>query len=245
MMSKRLVLVSVPLVMSFVVAACASAGVSTTETALSTRDTSTLQNAFSGHWSAGESDMYVGPDLIFVVGEGYPRKDSWTVAKQDPAARRMTIHRKILEGYSSLELENDITFSADYGSVVTGLPGESDVLGIKWVYVDGETAPSEWPNTTSTSVSPVVVLLDFTVTHSGDHLVLAGKVKNEGSAPLTFVEIRGTALAASGEIVNTNTAYIDSDVLAPGATATYTVYVDDPNREATQGRVQIEDYSTL
>lgn len=82
------------------------------------------------------------------------------------------------------------------------------------------------------------------VTHTGvGYLSLTGKIKNGGLSALRFVKVRGYALTESGATVNTDYSYIDSDVLAPGQTATYTIYVDDPDDEATRGRVVIEGAS--
>ncbi len=52
--------------------------------------------------------------------------------------------------------------------------------------------------------------------------------------------LRGPAETSAGAIVNTTTGCIGSDVLAPGATATFSIYVDDPNNEASRAVVAVE-----
>ena len=61
-------------------------------------------------------------------------------------------------------------------------------------------------------------------------MVFEGKAKNISSVyDLQFVELRATVLTDSGEVVNTNTSYIDSDVLYANSSSTFTIYVSDPN----------------
>ena len=77
----------------------------------------------------------------------------------------------------------------------------------------------------------------------GDWLI-EGKIKNVGTRSLRFVEIRGTIKDKNGKEVGTNTSYMDSDILAPGATSGFSVYVSDPD-EAIGGTVyiRVEDAS--
>lgn len=114
---------------------------------------------------------------------------------------------------------------------------------------DGGTSDRSTPMTfssTTTVLDPAkqVVLVDGTLKvkqhNSIGCMELTGKVKNKGRVALQFVKVRGYALTDSGATVNTHYGYIDSDILAPGGTATYKIFVDDPNHEATHGRVVIE-----
>ncbi|MBN1876716.1 MAG: tetratricopeptide repeat protein [Anaerolineae bacterium] len=74
------------------------------------------------------------------------------------------------------------------------------------------------------------------------NMIMTGKVTNNGPYQLTLVKIRGTTYtSANGKQLNTNYSYIASDVLNPGAISTFTVYVDDPENEATYCKVTIED----
>jgi len=52
-----------------------------------------------------------------------------------------------------------------------------------------------------------------------------GVVKNTGSRPLRFVELRGLIKDKNNTVIGTNTAFISSDVLLPGATSNFEFYV--------------------
>jgi len=74
------------------------------------------------------------------------------------------------------------------------------------------------------------------------NVIFTGKVKNIGVYQLTLVTVRGTIYTSeNGSQINTNVSYIDSDVLDPGTTSTFTIYVNDPEGEATHCQVGIED----
>jgi hypothetical protein len=104
---------------------------------------------------------------------------------------------------------------------------------------------SRYVSTSTTQAGPskhVRIISDSVeVRHNslGD-LILTGKVKNSGTRALRSVKIRGYAYTESGAIVNTDYSYIDSDILAPKATATFSVYVADRDNEAKKGQVEIE-----
>lgn len=89
----------------------------------------------------------------------------------------------------------------------------------------------------------VEIQAGFSCESSSDYMVLTGKVKNTGSRMLRSVRLRAAALTENGEIVNTTTGYIDSDILAAGATSTFKIYVDDPDGEASQCRIAVQDAS--
>jgi hypothetical protein len=85
---------------------------------------------------------------------------------------------------------------------------------------------------------------DFKCRHDSiGNMIITGSVKNLSNKDLRFVELRGTALNSSGEIINTDTSYTDSDILYSGASSTFTIYVDDPSNQGTNCKVKVEDYS--
>lgn len=75
------------------------------------------------------------------------------------------------------------------------------------------------------------------------NMIITGTILNSSSKDFQFVELRGTIFDSNAHIVNTNTNFIDSDVLYSDTTSTFKIYVDDPNDQATQCSVQVEDYS--
>ena len=100
---------------------------------------------------------------------------------------------------------------------------------------------SDRPTTTVRSPTKQVELVSETlqVSHERKYMRFTGKVKNTGTRALKFVKVRGYALTDRGATVNTDYAYIDSDILAPRATATFTIIIDDPHNEATRGRFEV------
>lgn len=111
------------------------------------------------------------------------------------------------------------------------------------VLVSCETA--EETTTTAHATRPTTVPVKLMGTEGyreGGYEIVTGKVWNDGTTSVRGVLMRATILSADGKVVNTDTAYIDSDVLAPGASATFTVMVADPNKEATRYNVRVEDY---
>jgi hypothetical protein len=76
------------------------------------------------------------------------------------------------------------------------------------------------------------------------NMIIEGKVRNTSSTSvLQFVKLRGSVLTETGEVVNTNTGFIDSDVLYANAESTFKIYVDDPNNIGTQCKIRVEDAS--
>lgn len=102
-----------------------------------------------------------------------------------------------------------------------------------------ETSTTLVPTTTIYAVDQVEVLSGLEVEKQSGYIIIHGKVRNAGIYPLEYVEVRGYAKTSSGGVVNTTTSYADSDVLAPGATATFSIYIDDPHNEASKARVEV------
>jgi hypothetical protein len=73
------------------------------------------------------------------------------------------------------------------------------------------------------------------------NVIFEGKVKNTSSTyDLQFVVLRATVFSSSGEVINTNTGYIDSDILYANSSSTFKIYVDDPSEEGRQYKVKVE-----
>jgi hypothetical protein len=74
------------------------------------------------------------------------------------------------------------------------------------------------------------------------NMIFKGKVHNESSThSLRFVELHGYVYTRTGADVNNSTGYIDSDVINPGSTSTFTIYVDDPNNDGEKCNVKVDD----
>jgi hypothetical protein len=71
-----------------------------------------------------------------------------------------------------------------------------------------------------------------------------GMVRNVGSRDVRRVELRGTILTPEDEVFNTNTAFVDSDILVPNATSTFTFYIKDPYYYTGKRKckIEVEDY---
>jgi hypothetical protein len=76
------------------------------------------------------------------------------------------------------------------------------------------------------------------------NVIFEGKVKNSSREyDLRFVKLRATVFTKSGEVVNTSTGYIDSDILYANSSSTFKIYVDDPSGDGEQCKVVVEDAS--
>jgi hypothetical protein len=111
--------------------------------------------------------------------------------------------------------------------------------------VSGKT-PTRIPTNTAVPYNPPVrnkvKIIDIDCEHDSiGNLIITGKVENIGNMDLRFVELRGRAVDPDGNTVNTDTSFIDSDVLAAGATSTYRIYVSDPSNAATRCEARFED----
>jgi hypothetical protein len=71
-----------------------------------------------------------------------------------------------------------------------------------------------------------------------DSVLFEGTVKNISPRTYSFVRIRVAVFDNAGNLRNTNTSYIESDVLIPNATSSFKAYVD--NNGGTKCAVVIE-----
>jgi Tfp pilus assembly protein PilF len=73
-------------------------------------------------------------------------------------------------------------------------------------------------------------------------MIIEGKVKNTSSSyDLRFVELQGSVVDKSGNVVNTNTSFIVSDVLYHNSSSTYKIYVNDPAFRGSNCTVEVEN----
>jgi hypothetical protein len=74
------------------------------------------------------------------------------------------------------------------------------------------------------------------------YMTFRGTVKNTSNTyDLKYIELRVTDLKADGTVVNTNTGYVDSDLVAKGQTSTFEISVENPNSVATKCRIAVEN----
>jgi len=106
------------------------------------------------------------------------------------------------------------------------------------------SSPSSSNNSSPNTVDAkdFVKINDFDCSHDSiGNMIFEGKVKNTSSTyDLQFVVLRATVLSFSGEVINTRTGYIDSDILYANSSSTFKIYVDDPNYEGSQCRIKVE-----
>lgn len=103
------------------------------------------------------------------------------------------------------------------------------------------------PTSTTTTVTTQEHVLEFVsgslrAEHSFGVLSIYGKVRNIGHVPLRFVKLRVTVLDASDETISTRAFYIQSDVLAPGATSNFAVHIADRDHQAARYELNLESY---
>lgn len=94
----------------------------------------------------------------------------------------------------------------------------------------------------TSSARSQVDIVEFSCSHDSiGNMIITGTIQNTGTQMLRFVQLRGTAVTADLQTVNTHTSYAASDRIEPGAQSTFTVYVDDPGNRATKCRIAVED----
>jgi hypothetical protein len=75
-------------------------------------------------------------------------------------------------------------------------------------------------------------------------MIFKGTIKNTSNEyDLKFIELRGTALKADGTVINTDTGYIDSDIVSKGKTSTFEIMVSNPDNVGTKCKIAVEDAS--
>jgi hypothetical protein len=131
------------------------------------------------------------------------------------------------------------------GGGVNALSGPGEIPADKVSKNFSTERASYRPSTTIAPAPPTAglyIVKDSLQVHHNSigYLVIEGKVGNRGSRPLKSVKLRAYALDDSDATVNTEFGYIHSDILAPGTTSTFEIFVDDPDAEATSGRVVVE-----
>jgi hypothetical protein len=62
-----------------------------------------------------------------------------------------------------------------------------------------------------------------------DYIKVQGTVANVGNHTVIFVKLRATLYDGAGKQVSSNSFYVSSDRLPPGAESSYEYYIDDPN----------------
>lgn len=101
--------------------------------------------------------------------------------------------------------------------------------------------PTPIPQILPTPVNPISFVEVQEVTCTRDsigNVILEGTVKNtSNSYNLQFVQLRATISTTAGTVINTNTGYIDSDVLFVNTSSTYKIYVNAP--DTAEGSCQI------
>lgn len=101
------------------------------------------------------------------------------------------------------------------------------------------------PNTVYAKDFVKITKDDWDCSHDSiGNMIFEGKAKNTSSTyDLQFVELRATVFSESGEVINTNTGYIDSDILYANSSSTFKIYVDDPSDKGKRCQVEVEDAS--
>jgi len=118
------------------------------------------------------------------------------------------------------------------------------VLGLFVAAAAGQDSIERTEQSSGTQTGRVVIVRDSIAMEriGGEAVVVSGRVENAGDVPVRLVEVRATAVTQDGAVINTSTSYADSDVIAPGDTATFSVYIDDPEGLVADGRVRLEGW---
>lgn len=96
------------------------------------------------------------------------------------------------------------------------------------------------PTTRPSTIDKDLIISSWKCTQQtySDSVLFEGIVKNVSTRAYSFVEIRVATLDGAGKIRNTNTSYIESDVIYPNSTSSFKAYID--NNGGTKCAVVIE-----
>lgn len=104
--------------------------------------------------------------------------------------------------------------------------------------------PTPIPQILPTPVNPInfVEVQEVTCTRDSiGNVILEGTVKNTSNLyNLQFVQLRATISTTAGTVINTNTGYIDSDVLFFNTSSTYKIYVNAPDNAEGSCQITVE-----
>lgn len=146
------------------------------------------------------------------------------------------------------DLEECISITASGGDVDNEEVARIAALCLLLIWPSGSnSSPSSSynssPNTVYAKDLVKITKYDWDCSHDSiGNMIFEGKVKNTSSIyDLQFVKLRATVFSESGEVINTNIGYIDSDILYANSSSTFTIYVDDPNYEGKRCKVEVED----
>jgi hypothetical protein len=74
----------------------------------------------------------------------------------------------------------------------------------------------------------------------GAYIKITGSIKNNTNVLIGTVWMRGNIYDKNKNLINTHASIADSDQIAPGQTSTYSIYIDDPNRQFDSCSVEFE-----
>jgi tetratricopeptide (TPR) repeat protein len=107
------------------------------------------------------------------------------------------------------------------------------------------SAPFNRSSQQNTAYAKSFITLDKNVScyhDSTGKMIIEGKVKNTSSSyDLQFVELQGTVVDKSRNVINTNTSFIGSDILYHNTASTYKIYVNDPAKRGINCTVEVEN----
>jgi hypothetical protein len=89
---------------------------------------------------------------------------------------------------------------------------------------------------------PLVIYDENISQESENYIVATGYVRNDGSSTYTYIEVRFTGYDSHGAQVVTETAYIDSDRLPPGANSRFSIYAEYDLSKISTYQLSIEMY---
>jgi hypothetical protein len=85
---------------------------------------------------------------------------------------------------------------------------------------------------------------NWTCTYASDYTSFDGSVKNTSNQnDLGYVKLRATLLMSDGTMANSETGYVDSDVVAMGQASTFHIMVSNPGGVAKKCQLTVEDAS--
>jgi len=123
------------------------------------------------------------------------------------------------------------------------------ILGIcLLIYILSQSSGGGGGGTTINAEEYVQIQSDWTCTNGYGYTTFNGTVKNTSSEyDLRLIELRGTIYQKDGTtVINTNTSYVDSDIVNKGQTSTFSIMVTNPKySEDGKCRIAVENASIV
>lgn len=142
-----------------------------------------------------------------------------------------------------ISVPNNPAKTTKYGLILVGIVFILIFFITFLLRLDDKTKPVEFKNNYSDPEKNIEILDGWSCRNDSiGNTIFEGRIKNTSdSLSFSRVELRGTLYSNDDIVMNTNTGFMDSDFIGPGAESSFTVYVDNPKSQKMTCTISIED----